>query len=273
VNTFTTGLQFAADVASDGSGNFVVVWSSIDASSRGVSGQRYSSSGAPLGGEFRVNTYTTNRQHYPSVASDTSGNFVVVWISDTQDGSFSGILGQRFASSGAPVGPEFRVNSYTTYYQGFPSVAADAAGSFVVVWQSATQDGQHYGIFGQRYAGAGVPAGPEFRVNTYTTSRQYQPSVAADASGNFVVVWSGVQGAVDDIFGQRYLGSGAPLGGEFRVNTYLTSQQYRPAVAADSSGDFVVVWSSYTQDGLSGGIFGQRYGQIVPVELMRFGVD
>jgi hypothetical protein len=37
--------------------------------------------------------------------------------------------------------------------------------------------------------------------------------------------------------------------------------------------DFVVVWQSNTQDGSSYGIFGQRYSQIVPVELMRFGVE
>ncbi|HEV8269443.1 MAG TPA: hypothetical protein VGR00_14455, partial [Thermoanaerobaculia bacterium] len=31
---------------------------------------------------------------------------------------------------------------------------------------------------------------------------------------------------------------------EFRVNAYTTFSQYRPAVAASSSGDFVVVWMS-----------------------------
>jgi hypothetical protein len=33
----------------------------------------------PLGSEFRVNTYTTNSQRLPSVASDSTGNFVVAW--------------------------------------------------------------------------------------------------------------------------------------------------------------------------------------------------
>ncbi len=35
--------------------------------------------GLPLGNEFQVNTYTTSGQKYPSVATDSSGNFVVVW--------------------------------------------------------------------------------------------------------------------------------------------------------------------------------------------------
>jgi hypothetical protein len=44
-------------------------------------------------------------------------------------------------------------------------------------------------------------------------------------------------------------------------------------VTADSAGNFVVVWSSFGQDGSNYGVFGQRYSQIVPVELMRFGVE
>jgi hypothetical protein len=42
--------------------------------------------------------------------------------------------------------------------------------------------------------------------------------------------------------------------------------QNLPAVATDTSGNFVVVWESNSQDGSSDGVFGQRYSQIVPVE-------
>ena len=281
VNTYTTGNQFVSSVAAASSGNFVVVWTSEgqDGSSFGVFGQRYASSGAPLGPEFRVNTYTTNYQGFPSrVASDTSGNFVVVWSSYTQDGSDQGIFGQRYASSGTALGSEFRVNTYTTSAQGdpAPSVAADSAGNFVVVWGSYLQDGSSYGVFGQRYACSGAPLGSEFRVNTYTTSAQGDPSVAADSSGNFVVVWYSLSQPQDPafgVFGQRYASSGTPLGPEFRVNTYTTDQQWLPAVASDPAGNFVVVWRSRGQDGSYWGVFGQRYSQIVPVELMHFRVE
>jgi len=42
---------------------------------------------------------------------------------------------------------------------------------------------------------------------------------------------------------------GEPVGPEFRVNTYTIDDQRKPAVAPDSSGNFVVVWHSYAQDG------------------------
>ena len=34
-----------------------------------------------------------------------------------------------------------------------------------------------------------------------------------------------------------------------------------------------IIWSSDGQDGSSFGVFGQRYSQIVPVELMHFRVE
>jgi hypothetical protein len=123
-------------------------------------------------------------------------------------------------------------------------------------------------------AQGGNPLGPEFRVNTYTTSGQRQPAVASASSGNFVVVWASIQyGGCCDVFGQRYDSAGATLGPEFRVNTYTTNYQRGPAVASDSSGNFVVVWDSVDQDGSYRGVFGQRYRAIVPVELMHFEVE
>ncbi len=41
----------------------------------------------------------------------------------------------------------------------------------------------------------------------------------------------------------------APLGGQFQVNTYTTSLQYRAAVASDAGGDFIVVWDSVGSSG------------------------
>ena len=279
INTFTTGDQIGAAVGSDGSGNVVVAWSSNgqDGSSFGVFGQRYASGGAPLGPEFRVNTVTTDYQLYPSVAHDGSGAFVVVWSSMAQDGSDFGVFGQRFGGAGTPLGPEFRVNTYTTYAQYRPSVASGASGDFVVLWSSTNQDGFNEGVFGQRYANTGTPLGPEFRVNTFTPYGQRFPEVAMDIAGNFVVVWSSVAGAQDPdegIYGQRYDGSGVAGGPEFLVNTYTFSAQSSPDVASDPAGNFVVVWmGNASQDGSGFGIFGQRYGRIVPVQLMGVGIE
>jgi hypothetical protein len=260
VNTYTTGNQDDPAVAADAGGRFVVVWESRDqdGDSYGIFGQRYDAAGQRVGGEFRVNSYTTGSQSGAAVAMNSAGDFVVVWRSP--DGNNSGIFAQRYDSGGAAVGGEFQVNTYTAFDQRDAAVAMDAGGNFVVVWEGDVQDGDSAGIFGQRYDAAGARQGSEFRVNTYTTGRQYRTAVAMDAAGRFVVVWSslGPDGDGYGIFGQRYDANGAPQGGEFQVNTYTTTSQYRVAVAPDGVGNFVVVWNSY-QDGSQSGIFGQRY--------------
>jgi hypothetical protein len=262
VNTYTTYAQAFPAVAIDAAGNFVVVWQGLgpDGSSDGVFGQRYDAAGAPRGGEFQVNTYTTDGQYTPALAMEPGGGFVVVWTSYGQDGDAPGVFGRRFDTAGAPRGAEFQVNTYTTSRQYNPAVAMDPAGKFLVVWQSVGQDGSGLGIFGQRYDAAGTRLGAEFRVNTYTTSDQRYPAPAAAPGGEFVVVWQslGADGDGTGVFGQRYDAAGLPVGGEFQVNTYATSEQNRPAVAVDAAGQLVVVWASY-QDGDSYGIFGQRY--------------
>jgi hypothetical protein len=275
VNTYTAGSQFVPSLSAADAGTFTVAWMSPDGSDYGIFAQRYASTGTPVGPEFRVNTYTAAYQALPRIGTDPAGNFVVVWGSDGQDGSAYGIFGQRYASSGAPIGAEFRINTYTTGDQSGPEVDTDGTGNFVVVWQSAPQDGSGQGLFGQRFAASGAPVGAEFRVNTYTTLDQSRPSLALDSSGNFAVVWqsAGQDGSGNGVFGQRYSAAGAPQGPEFRVNTYVASDQVGPSVAADSAGDFVVAWSSLGQDGSNYGVFGQRYGPIVPVELMQFRVE
>jgi hypothetical protein len=137
----------------------------------------------------------------------------------------------------------------------------DADGDFVVTWQSNTQDGSGYGVYGQRYNAAGVAQGSEFRVNTTTTAPQTSPSVALDADGDFIVTWSsnGQDGSGYGVYAQRYNAAGVAQGTEFLVNTFTANNQRFPSAAIDSSGDFVVTWQSNGQDGSSYGIYAQRY--------------
>jgi hypothetical protein len=278
INTYTTGAQDSPAMAADTAGNFIVVWDGEGQAEpiSGVFGQRFAASGAPLGPEFRVNTSTTDLQSTPAVAAGSGGSFVVVW---TSSGGYGGtpadVFGQRFASDGTPLGTEFRVNTYTTAVQDRAAVAADPAGNFIVVWDGEGQDDPN-GVYAQRFASSGAALGPEFRVNTSTTDFQFGASVGVDSAGNFVVAWTdsaGYGGSGPDLFGQRYLADGTPLGGQFLVNTYTTLAQNRAAVAADPAGNFVVTWDSYGQDGSLTGVFGQRFGQIVPVELIGIRVE
>lgn len=247
VNTYTTYIQRRTAVASAPDGRFVVAWRSttwLPADyERAVLAQRYDSQGGKQAGEFLVNTETYNAQDEPAVAMAGDGSFVVVWESYPD---YYHIAGQRFSSTGAPVGSEFRVNSSDgfTYYTS--DVAMSPDGSFVVVWthNSDTATGiadDEMAVLGRRFDSAGAPIGNDFLVNTYTTGYQVDPSVARMPDGSFIVVWS--DNEQDAVVGMRYDSVGGSVGGAFTINQSSTSFG-GPSVAGAPGHGFVVVWST-----------------------------
>ena len=73
------------------------------------------------------------------------------------------------------------MNTYTTDLQMFPAAAMDASGDFIVTWASAGQEGAGRWRHTSRSLWTALrerwqPLGPEFRVNTYTTSNQFPSS-------------------------------------------------------------------------------------------------
>ena len=262
INTTTSNTQDRVTVAMNAPGAFIVVWQGTnqDGSGLGVYAQRYDASGAAQGGEFRINQQTSNDQGKPSLAIDSAGNFIVTWTSDGQDGNGYGVYARRFDSAGNALGNEFRVNTTTSGDQQHSSVALDDSGGFVIIWQG--QDGGGFGSYGQRFNGAGVAQGSEFRVNTTTDGDQDYPSIAMAANGDFVVAWSSQNqdGGGWGTYAQRYSAAGVAQGGEFLVNTTTSGDQDFPTVAMDSGGNFLVSWESQNQDSSgSWGVYGRLY--------------
>jgi hypothetical protein len=273
--------QGKPSVAADEDGNFVVVWRDYQYRyGRSIQGRRFAAGGMPRDDQFQVNSARIGYAYYlaPSVAADADGDFVVVWHSYQYPGPPAGyvIQGRRFGADGTPGGPQFQVGSITTgyAYEREPSVAADADGNFVVVWNDYQYPGPPEGLLiqGRRFASDGTPGGPQFQVSSVTTGYAYerQPSVAADADGDFVVVWRdfyqygppyGPQ-----IQGRRFASDGTPGGPQFQVSSVLTGYVYesQPSVAANADGDFVVVWRDYYQ-------YGPPYGYLV--QGRRFAAD
>ncbi len=240
VNSYTPGQQLLPAVGVGPAGFFVVVWQSTgsngtDDSETSILGQRFSASGAPVGGEFQVNGYTTGEQVLPSVAVNPSGEALVAWQSagsPGDDSSSSSIQGQRYDAFGTPVGGQFQINAYTTSSQVRPSVTADPTGQFVVTWQSSSSpgdDSSSTSVQGQRFDFAGNPVGEQFQINAYTTGSQAAPAVRADPNGGFVVVWDSATSAGTDssgrsVQGQRYLPTLVFADGFESGNTFAWSQ-------------------------------------------------
>lgn len=260
INTTVTGDQIVPSIGTDKFGNFVVTWSSFQSGDWDVYARRFAADGTAQGGEFLVNGTTVQHQLDSAVAVCPDGDFLISWTGDeTGDGN---IYARRYDAAGAALGSAFRVNSYVSGDQLDSQVAMDALGNVIVVWTSVGQDGDKEGIYGQRIDGATGLIGGEFRVNTVTAEEQRLPSVAMNASGEFVVAWTSrnQDGSDYGVYAQRFTDKGTRVGGEFRVNTETNRMQTDPSVAIDSSGAFVVTWTSERQDPSDDwGVYGQRF--------------
>jgi acetyltransferase-like isoleucine patch superfamily enzyme len=246
---------YGLDVAMTPDGAFVVAW----ADDFGLlSAQRYDSAGEPVGGSIQV---ARTGVHDMAPAIDAGGDFVVVWSRIATGTSTNEIFGQRFAASGSPTGDVFQVNTNEPGAQYSATTAMAADGSFVVAWESRSQDGDGWGIFAQRFDRDGSVVEGEFEVNTYTPGDQRQPTVAMGPAGDFLVAWTSADqdGSGAGVFGQRFDSSGRRVGLEFLVNEHTPGAQRNPAAAIGPRGDAVVTWQSFGQDGSSDEVFGRRF--------------
>lgn len=172
-------------------------------------------------------------------------------------------LAPMLAPAVQPLGiRETLVNTTTLNDQFAPSVASDAIGNYVVVWTSSlTADGSGLEVRGQRYLSNGTRNGAEFVVASDSLRPQFEPSVAMDALGNFVVAWTKKISSTDtDIYARRYLADGTA--GSTIAVVVPSYRQEHPDVALNNNGDLAIVWQTdhETQTGGFGlGIQYQRY--------------
>jgi hypothetical protein len=131
-------------------GGFVVVWSSegyVDGDQDTVLFRRFSSTGLTAGYGI-VNRFTVQEQYQPSIASSSTGSFIVAWTDEDADTSGSGIFARRFTSNDASFGPDLQVNAFTAFSQLRPAIAL--GGSRVVVAWDSPHDGDQTGVFARR---------------------------------------------------------------------------------------------------------------------------
>lgn len=244
-------------VASLGAHGFVVTWTGVDESGKGVFARLYNASGTPTSDAFLINSTTDFMQGYGSVSALEDG-FVAAWTSEVLL-SPNRVFVQRFDFSGAAVGEELQVNATMTGQQGGASVATLADGDFVVAW-TGYAEGYDSEIFAQRYDGDGTPQGSTFRVNTYRTDFQSAPSIAALENGGFLVAWTSYaqDGNGNGVYAQRFGADGNAQGVEFKVNAYTLGHQIAGQVVGLSDGGFLVTWegTSATDDF---GVYAQVY--------------
>ena len=251
INQYVPGVQTLDAVSRLPSGGFLVAWSGDTDPPRAgdrVSARFLDEYGEPYGEDMLVSfaddvdTHTYFQRAY--VASNEAGRIVIAWASG------SAAYFQLLDISGEKIGDSRLIGDW----EFDPKVAVAPDGSFVVVTYDLNtipgMDRYYNRQLLRRYSPEGtllfgpVPIDEETRF-------QRQADVAMDSQGNFIVVYSAVEGeppplyesSETDIFAQRFAHDCTPIGGRFRVNEDLLGWQRYPTISMDSRGRFVVVWT------------------------------
>lgn len=147
--------------------------------------------------------------------------------------------------------PDFQVNDgegLSVEHFPHPAIALDQNGNFIIAWDDSRNG--HTDIYAQRYASNGTALGSNFKVNDdESDTLQEFPSIGIDGSGNFILVWVDKRNINSNIYAQRYLSSGMPIGSNFKVNDNqdytidFSANIITPGIAVDSIGNFVITWT------------------------------
>jgi hypothetical protein len=162
------------------------------------------------------------------------------------------------------VGEEFQVNQNKTSRQLQPVAAFSASGQAVIVWENDI-----HGILGRFYDRNGAASGeltlvanrnlPGIPAKGEVLVRK-DPSVVTLPNGELLVFWTEEKDYLSldhfyenrklldqDVLGQRFDASGAPLGERFLINANTAGYQRRPK-AVLKTGGVAVIWES-SKDG------------------------
>jgi hypothetical protein len=240
-----------AQTTPDGAGQTAEITSSgqrVDGANFGT----YQLGLAPVGAELPVGATTTGQQGQPrAVATDSQGNFVVVWTSS------DGISARLYNAAGQPRGNAFRVNVGTANAQSAPVVAMNDSGSFAVAWQTDSPSLGTYSVVARLFRSDGTPLTGDLAVTTATNKQRFTPTdIGMDAAGNVVVLYQGGKKSGpfwNDGFTlfQRYSASGKLLGSGTQV-TDASLVNGGSSLAMASDGRFAVAWND-------GPVYVQRY--------------
>src|SRR5262249_25241035 len=241
VNTTVAGTQRAPRVASEPGGGFTVAWSSLEPAPT-VRLRGFDATAAE-GNDVVISSPPAEAP--PALAPAPDGSVVVVW--DAGDV----ISGRRFAGAGNPLSDVFVASQATSSKNELPDVALGPDGEGFVAWRGVRGGALPTKYILARWI-AGVPIDSELDVAPVVFEVQRGPRVAATGRTGFVVTWAGWD-EVDDrsvsrIFGALYQGVTSQ---GFQLDTPLDDpgpggrqppRVLDPAVAADTDGNFVLVW-------------------------------
>ncbi|MHC4499612.1 MAG: sialidase family protein, partial [Planctomycetota bacterium] len=249
-------------VATDGKGNWVVVWQSSGGfgSDSDILFSRSVNDGKGWSPVVALNSNASSdsaEDTWPRVAADGKGNWVVVWQSSGFSGTDPDILFSRSADNGNSWSAVAALNlnaASDASIDIYPALAADGKGNWVVVWQGPGLTGYDSEIMYSHSGDDGKTWTYPAALNNYAGSdsaTDMTPDIACDGS-TWMTVWSsnyntGGIGTDSDILFSLSTTKGKVWGTAKAANsnagTDSAGDSY-PEIANGTGWNWVVVWQS-----------------------------
>ncbi|MBA7683186.1 hypothetical protein ES703_91546 [subsurface metagenome] len=233
VSTESTSHSGVPTIAADDSGNVHLAW--YDKTNYGGSGtdedifyKRWNATTATWTTTEVVSTESTDTSCSPTIAVDSSGNVHIAWddVITGHGGSHRAwnIFYKRWNATTATWTTSEEVSTESTFYSGYPEIAADGSGNLHIAWEDGTNyggSGTDLDIFYKRWNATTATWTTTEVVSTESTARSWWATIAADGFGNLHIAWedetnySG-SGTDWDIFFRKFISS--PLNPSIIIN-------------------------------------------------------
>lgn len=268
-----TGVQdFTPSIATDGEGNWIVVWQSGasagmgDGSDSDIFFAKSTNIGVSWSAMAPLNsnalTDGTNDDFTPDVKSDGADTWVCVWryngVFGQGDEADADLLVSRSTNDGGAWSAAAHLNATAaTDYAGQefnPRLANDESGNWVAVWDGYDQPqgsaNDDYDIYSARSGDNGAtwsaPAKVVSEAGVQTGPSDATPCIGTDANGTWICAWRR-SGTDFDIYQSQSNDDGATWSNRTALHSNAasdTGEDYAPAVAANADGDWIVAWDS-----------------------------
>ena len=274
--------------ASGGDGLQVLAWEDSDNSGYRIV---YSLRRPANGTQFERKLLSSSASsHLGSLAAavGTGGKICMLWERWNQGASAPDLMLARLDSLGNPLGSQISVATAASGGGRLASVAIGPEGNLMAAWRQGNSAGENAKIMARVYSSTGSVVRNQIEISRDTL--EYIGSVSgpevavSDSTGNFLVLWREFYSDRNLLYYRLYDADGDSLplpGGQWRTRLGSTAslqdgdRSYgNAAVAVDSAGGFLVVWSE-SDPTSSSGLYGTRldpHGAPIGVQFQVPGV-
>ena len=220
-------------VAFDGQGNAIAVWSRFDGTNFIVQ-----AAGRAAGGSFGAPqdlSAAGQKAGFPEVAVDGQGNAIAVW--SRFDGTNFIVQAAGRAAGGSFGAPQDL--SAAGQKAGFSQVAVDGQGNAIAVWSRF--DGTNFIVQAAARAAGGSFGAPQDL--SAAGQGAFNPQVAFDGQGNAIAVWHRFDGTNTIV-----QAAARAAGGSFGAPQDLSAAGQKasfPEVSVDGQGNAIAVWRRF----------------------------